>query len=93
MQRSEKCRSTRKVALGLYNSRFRYERIQVVRCDIENLIKLSQRFGETAKRGIGAREWVELHRAFQFRDFALVLADVCERVIGEPLTRRRVVRI
>jgi DNA-binding NtrC family response regulator len=36
---------------------------------------------------------IELDRAFHDRDFALVLADVCERVVGEPLMRRRVVRI
>ena len=31
------------------------ERIDVVRCNIENLIKLSQRFGETTKTDIGKR--------------------------------------
>ncbi len=36
---------------------------------------------------------IELDRAFHDCDFALVLADVCERVIGEPLMSRRVVRI
>ena len=49
MQRSEERRSPRQVALGLCNSRLYAQRIEVVRCNIENLIKLSQRFGETAK--------------------------------------------
>ena len=49
MERSEERRSPRKIALGLCNSRLCREGIHVVRCNIENLIKLSQRFGETTK--------------------------------------------
>src|SRR5205807_6691739 len=45
--------SPRQIALGLCDSRLCHERIQVVRCNIENLINLSQRFGETTKRDIG----------------------------------------
>ena len=48
-ERSEERRSTRQIALGLCDSRLYREGIHVVRCDIENLIKLSQRFGETTK--------------------------------------------
>ena len=55
MERSEECRSPRQIALGLCNSRLVDEGIDVVRCDIENLIKLSQRFGETTKDDIGKR--------------------------------------
>ena len=50
MERSEERRSTRQIALGLCDSRLEREGIHVVRRDIENLIKLSQRFGETTKR-------------------------------------------
>ena len=39
------------------------------------------------------REWVELDCAFQFGEFALVLTDVRQRIIAEPLMRGRVVRI
>ena len=46
MQRSEERRGPRQVALGLCDSRLYREGIDVVRCDIENLIKLSQRFGK-----------------------------------------------
>ena len=46
MQRSEERSSTRQIALGLCDSRLIRERIHVVRYDIENLIKLSQRFGK-----------------------------------------------
>ena len=49
MQRSEERRGTRQVAFGLCNSRLFREGIDVVRRNIENLIKLSQRFGETTK--------------------------------------------
>src|SRR5262249_23440452 len=40
---------TLEVALGLCNTCFVHECIHVVRRDIENLIKLSQRFGKTSK--------------------------------------------
>ena len=49
MERSEQRRRPRQIALGLCDSRLVHEGIDVVRCDIENLIKLSQRFGETTK--------------------------------------------
>ena len=49
MEWSEQRSSTRQIALGLCDSRLCSECIDVVRCDIENLIKLSQRFGETTK--------------------------------------------
>src|SRR4029077_1008937 len=39
------------------------------------------------------RKWVELDCAFHFGEFALVLTNVCQRIIGEPLMRGRVVRI
>ena len=45
----------RKVALRLCNARLVSKSIDVVRCDIENLIKLSQRFGETTKLDIRKR--------------------------------------
>src|SRR5439155_20636661 len=52
MQRSEKRRGSRKIALSLcYSGLFR-QGIHVVRCNIENLIKFSQRFGETTQRAI-----------------------------------------
>ena len=53
VKRSEERRGPRQVALGLCDSRLYRESIDVVRCDIENLIKLSQRFGKTAKDHIG----------------------------------------
>ena len=55
MERSEERSSPRQVALGLCDSRLDHEGIHVVRCNIENLIKLSQRFGETTKGDIGKR--------------------------------------
>src|SRR5207247_9997534 len=55
MQRSQERRGPREVALGLVNTRLFREGIHVVRCDIENLIKLSQGFGKTTKTDIGIR--------------------------------------
>ncbi len=48
-ERSEKRRRPRQVALGLCDSRLLTRCIDVVRRNIENLIKLSQRFRETTK--------------------------------------------
>ena len=47
--------SARQVAFGLVDSRLEHEGIHVVGYDIENLIKLSQRFWETTKKLIGNR--------------------------------------
>ena len=55
MEGSEQCSRTRQIALGLCDTRLKRESIHVVRCNIENLIKLSQRFGETTKVDIGKR--------------------------------------
>src|ERR1700757_4611242 len=49
----EKRRSPRQVALSLSDPGLKCESILIVRCNIENLVKLSQRFGETAKLHIG----------------------------------------
>ena len=65
MKRSEDRRGTWQVPLGLCDNRLYRESIQVVRCDIENLIKLSQRFRETTKTDIGNRvlgEYVNVAR-------------------------------
>src|SRR4029077_17518902 len=55
VERSEKRRRPRQVALSLCDSRLDCKSIYVVRCDIENLIKFSQCFGETTKVYIGKR--------------------------------------
>ena len=55
MERSEECRSTRKIAFGLRDGRLLRQRIEVIRGDIENLIKFSQRFRETTQGDIGKR--------------------------------------
>src|SRR5438093_8687007 len=52
---SEKRGSPRQITLDLCDRCLERNRIDVVRCNIENLIKLSQRFGETTKGGIGNR--------------------------------------
>src|SRR6266446_502859 len=54
VERSEERSGTRQVTLGLCDTRLLHERVQAVRYDIENLIKLSQRFGEAAKHDIGS---------------------------------------
>src|SRR4029077_4533618 len=55
MQRREQDRSTREVASALCDTRLCNKCVHVVRYDIENLVKLSQRFGETTKVHIGKR--------------------------------------
>src|ERR1700737_1429518 len=52
MERREERSRPRQVALGLCNTRFVRESIEVVWYDIENLIKFSRRFGETTKVGV-----------------------------------------
>src|SRR6266446_298348 len=52
---SEERRGPWQVALGLCNSRLARERIEVVRCNIKNLIKLPQCFGETTQCDVGIR--------------------------------------
>ena len=49
MERSEECSGPRQVAFGLCDNSLKHERVHVVRCDIENLIKFSQGFGKTTK--------------------------------------------
>src|SRR5215510_8956795 len=53
MQRSEERRGTWQIALGLRNGRLCREGIEVIRRNIENLIKLSQRFGKPPECSIG----------------------------------------
>ena len=59
MKGSEKSRSARQVTFGLSNRCFQRQRIHVVRRNIENLIKLPQRFGETTKQKVGKRVLAE----------------------------------
>src|SRR5204863_8784381 len=53
MQRSEECGGPRQVPFDLCDNCFRHERVHVVRCDIENLVKFSQGFGETTWALVG----------------------------------------
>src|SRR4029077_15309299 len=79
MQRSEERRSPWQVALGLCDSRLVHEGIEVVRCDIENLIKLPQCFRETPKTDIGNRmlaEEVDVARVGPFGFLEIRLAPV-----------------
>src|SRR5438876_8732070 len=52
MERSEERSGPRQIALGLCNTRLVGEGIEVVRYNIENLIKFPHRFGETTKVSI-----------------------------------------
>src|SRR5205814_9814574 len=89
-ERSEKRRGPRQVAFDLCDSRLVRERIDVVRRDIENLVKLSQRFRETTKTLIGNRvlgkytnvAWVEplgfVEVTFALIPLALPSCNICE---------------
>ena len=59
MQRIEQRSSTWQIAFRLCDGRLHCKGIHIVRCDIENLIKLSQCLGETAKMEIGKGMLVE----------------------------------
>src|SRR5438132_13853229 len=52
MERSEDRRCSWQIALGLCDNRLSRERVHVIRCDIENLIKFSQGFGKTTQHHI-----------------------------------------
>src|ERR1700745_131946 len=52
MEWGENCRRPWQVALGLCDRRLSRERIHIIRCDIENLIKLPQGFGKTTQNYI-----------------------------------------
>src|SRR6476660_1973405 len=55
LQWSEERRGPRQVALGLCDIRLERAGIDVVGCDIKNLIKLSQRLGKTALNPVRSR--------------------------------------
>ena len=52
MQRSEQCTSASEIAVGLRDKCLEREGLDVIWRNIQNLIKLSQRFGETSKQVI-----------------------------------------
>ena len=55
VERSQERRGARQIALHLCHPRLIQDGIDVVRCDIENLIILPERFGETPEYNIGCR--------------------------------------
>src|SRR6266496_3702672 len=59
MKRSENRRRSRQVALGLQDRRLERQGMDVIRGNIENLIKFSQRFGKTTKAAIGTSVVIE----------------------------------
>src|ERR1700745_2520518 len=82
MQRRKKRGSSRQIALRLCDSRLYGENTSIVWCNIQNLIKLSQRFGETTKTDIRSRvlgEQVNIARIEQ-----LGFVEVCLALV--PLT-------
>jgi hypothetical protein len=89
----------RKVALGLCNTCLIRKSIEVVRYDIENLIKLSQRFGETAARAEVNRTlcekrnaaWIEALGFGKVR-FALVPLAPPSRDIGQRFRNPAAIR-
>src|SRR5438874_604192 len=53
MQRSEESGGSRQIALGLCDARLERNGTNVIVCDVKNLIKLPQRFGEATEPHIG----------------------------------------
>src|SRR5207247_9040026 len=99
MERSEERSSPRKIAIPLCNGRLLRKGIQIVGCDIKNLIKLSQCFGETTKVDIGSRmvgEYVNIARVEPLGFVELLLAPVAlgspPSVISQQIRHRAVSR-
>src|SRR5436190_16817252 len=67
MQRSQQRSSPGQIALGLRDTGLDHGGVDVVRCEIENLIKFSERFGEATyndkRKGVLSKQvkvaWVE----------------------------------
>src|ERR1700730_15477470 len=59
MNWSKECSSPRQIAFSLCDSCLTGERIHVIRCDIENLVKLPHRVGEPTKTEIRKRVLAE----------------------------------
>src|SRR5207247_8995005 len=83
-ERSEKRRSTRQVALGLCDSRPGRECIRVIRYDIENLIKLSQRPGETTKHCVGKRVLAEERNVARVEPLGFVEVGLAPVPLASP---------
>ena len=99
MQRSEERCGPRQIALRLCDSCLLHERIDVVRCNIEHLIKLSQGFGEATTVDIGKRvlreqvnvAWVEPLGFVEIRLAAVPLASPA-RDIGQRFRNPAAIR-
>src|SRR5207244_12828141 len=55
VERRENSSGTRKIALSLRDTGLHSERVHIVRHNVQNLINLPQRIGETAKEDVGKR--------------------------------------
>src|SRR4026209_449100 len=79
MQRSEKCRCARQVALGLRIGRLLHKNIQVVGYNIEDLVQLSERIRKLPAYAIGLRmlrEQAYISRVELLGVFKIILAVV-----------------
>src|SRR5512133_1623154 len=79
MQCSEERRGILQVALRVCDSRLVHQDILVAWCNVENFIKLSQRFGETTTSDIGnrvLREEINIARVEMLRFVKVTLAPV-----------------
>src|SRR5206468_11899397 len=72
MERSEDCRGARQIAFGLCDRRLCRQDIDIVRSDIENLVKFPQRFRETTKKQIGKRMLIEKGNAARVEPLGFV---------------------
>src|SRR5438552_4606438 len=84
MQRGEQRSGPRQVAFGLCDSGFYREGIDVVRRNIENLIKLSQRFGETTKVFVGERVLAQQRNVPRVKSFSFVEVRLAPVPLASP---------
>src|SRR6476619_5374273 len=84
MQRSEKCRCARQVALRLSVSRLLHKNIQVVGYDIEDLVQLSERFRKLPACAIGLRMLCEQAHIARVETLGFVEIDLALVPLAAP---------
>src|SRR6266496_4710723 len=89
MQRSEKCSSTRQVALGLCNRCLFRENSHVVRRNIQNLIILPQRFGKTTLVQIGNRVLAEQTSVARVEPLGFIEIRLAPAPVASPPLQKR----
>src|SRR5205814_7429011 len=84
VERSQERPSARQVAIRLCNCRLCCNGVNVAWCDIENLIELPQRFGETTKTGQGQRMLAAYENVARVEPLSFVEVPVAPVPLASP---------